>query len=51
MLRRSVLLLLILLNYSSSFSQDTIKIATYNLLRYSGNTDRNSNNGGITLNL
>ena len=41
MLRRSVLLLLILLNYSSSFSQDTIKIATYNLLRYSGNTDRN----------
>tara|TARA_B100000963_G_scaffold90282_1_gene77800 strand:- start:2344 stop:3852 length:1509 start_codon:yes stop_codon:yes gene_type:complete len=41
MFRRSVLLLLIFIKYSISFSQDTVVFATYNLLRFDGDTDRN----------
>lgn len=41
MFLRSILLLLILIKYSASFSQDTVIFATYNLLRFDGDTDRN----------
>ena len=41
MFLRSILLLLILTKYSASFSQDTVIFATYNLLRFDGDTDRN----------
>ena len=35
------LLILFFLIVSSSFSQDTVKVVTYNLLRFNGDTDRN----------
>ena len=41
MFKRSVLILFILIKYSASFSQDTVVFATYNLLRFDGDTDRN----------
>ena len=41
MFLRSILLLLILTKYSASFSQDTVIFATYNLLRFDVDTDRN----------
>lgn len=36
------LLLLISFNYNISFAQDTVKLVTYNLLRFNGDTDRNA---------
>ena len=36
------LLLLISFNYNNSFAQDTVKLVTYNLLRFNGDTDRNA---------
>ena len=39
---RSFFLLISFFNFYCSYSQDTIKVATYNLLRFDGDTDRNS---------
>ena len=39
---RSFFLLITFFNFYCSYSQDTIKVATYNLLRFDGDTDRNS---------
>jgi endonuclease/exonuclease/phosphatase family metal-dependent hydrolase len=36
------LLLLFSFYYNASFGQDTVKVVTYNLLRYNGDTDRNN---------
>ena len=41
MFTRSSLLLIAFLSFYYSFSQDTITVATYNLLRYNEDTDRN----------
>ena len=41
MLKRLFVLLFLLIKFSSSLSQDTVLVTSYNLLRFDGDTDRN----------
>ena len=41
MLKRLFFLLFLLIKFSSSLSQDTVLVTSYNLLRFDGDTDRN----------